>query len=216
MLYPINLDIKKKKCLVIGGGEVALRKVKALLECQAKVTVVSPQLHPEIMKLAKTKQIQVVKKKYQSEDLNKVFLVIGATNDNKVNRRIADDAKKKQLLVNIVDVPDLCNFQVPASIRRGALMLTISTNGKSPALTKYLRKQLEEQFGSEYAEYVERLGEWRKELQKLVPNGKLREQIFSAMVESDILYLLKRGLRKEAELRANQIIDREIRRKEKH
>jgi precorrin-2 dehydrogenase/sirohydrochlorin ferrochelatase len=210
MLYPINLDIKKKKCLVIGGGEVALRKVKALLECQAKVTVVSPQLHPDILKLAKAKQIQVVKKKYQSEDLNKVFLVIGATDDNRVNRQIATDAEKKHLLVNIVDVPDLCNFQVPASIRRGELMLTISTNGKSPALTKYLRRQLEEQFGPEYSDYLDLLGEWRKELIKTIPNGKLREQIFTAITESDILYLIGRGLKKEAELRIKQIINQKI------
>ena len=207
MLYPINLDIKKRKCVVIGGGEVALRKVNSLLHCRAKVVVISPEVHPELQQLAKSKQIQINKRTYQAEVLKDAFLVIGATNDNKINRRIADDAKKRNMLVNIVDVPELCNFQVPASIRRGTLMLTVSTNGKAPALTKYLRKQLEEQFGLEYAEYLELLGEWRKELRKLVLNGKHREQILTAIVESDILYLLKRGLRKEAEQRIRQIIE---------
>jgi precorrin-2 dehydrogenase/sirohydrochlorin ferrochelatase len=208
MLYPINLDIKNKQCLVIGGGEVAFRKIKSLLECQAKVTVVSPQFHPEILKLVKLKHIRIINRKYQTSDLNKVFLVIGATNDTKVNRQIADEAKKKQILVNIVDVPDLCNFQVPASIRRGALMITISTNGKSPALTKYLRQQLEEQFGPEYAEYLELLAKWRTKLIHDIPQGKSREQIFSAIAESDILYLLQVGMKKEAELRIQQIVSK--------
>lgn len=206
MLYPINLDIKKKRCLVIGGGEVALRKVKTLLDCFAKVTVISPQIHTELQKLAKSKHIQIVKRKYQSQDLKNVFLVIGATNDNKVNRKIADDAKEKQILVNIVDVPNLCNFQVPASIRRGALMLTVSTNGKNPALTKFLRKKLEEQFGPEYGDYLEFLSEWRTKLIKSIQNGKLREQISTAIAESDVLYLISNGLKKEAELRILQII----------
>jgi precorrin-2 dehydrogenase / sirohydrochlorin ferrochelatase len=207
MLYPINLDIKSKLCLVIGGGEVAFRKIKSLLECQAKVTVVSPQFHPEILKLAKAKQIKIIKRKYQTSDLQKVFLVIGATNDNKVNQQIAEEAKKRQILVNIVDVPNLCNFQVPASIRRGMLMITVSTNGKSPALTKYLKKQLEEQFGPEYTEYLDLLGKWRKKLIHDIPQGKLREQIFCAIVESDILNLLRAGLKKEAEQRIQQIVN---------
>jgi precorrin-2 dehydrogenase / sirohydrochlorin ferrochelatase len=208
MLYPINLDIKSKQCLVVGGGEIAFRKIKSLLECQAKVTVISPQFHPEILKLAKAKQIRVIKRKYQASDLHKVFIVIGATDDNKVNRQIAEESKKKQILVNIVDVPDLCNFQVPASIRRGVLMITISTNGKSPALTKYLRKQLEVQFGPEYAEYLELLSKWRTKLIHDISQGKLREQIFNAVAESDILYLLRMGLKKEAEQRIQQIVSK--------
>lgn len=208
MLYPINLDIKNKPCLVVGGGEVALRKIKSLLDCQAKVIVVSPQFHPEILKLAKAKQIQIINRKYQPPDINKVFLVIGATNDNKVNRQIAEEAKKKSKLVNIVDVPALCNFQVPASIRRGELMITISTNGKSPALSKYLRKQMEEQFGPEYTEYIELLDKWRTKLIHDITQGKLREQIFYAIIESDTLDLLRAGLKKEAEQRIQQIVSK--------
>ncbi|MFB3897817.1 MAG: bifunctional precorrin-2 dehydrogenase/sirohydrochlorin ferrochelatase [bacterium] len=208
MLYPISLDIKNKPCLVIGGGEVALRKINSLLSCQAKITVVSPQFHPEILKLAKAKQIQIINRKYQTADLTKMILVIGATNDTKVNQQIAEEAKKKSILVNIVDVPALCNFQVPASIRRGDLLITISTNGKSPALSKYLRKQLEEQFGPEYTEYLELLDKWRTKLIHDIPQGKQREQIFQAIIESDILDLLQAGLKKEAEQRIQQIVSK--------
>ncbi|MCX7918556.1 MAG: bifunctional precorrin-2 dehydrogenase/sirohydrochlorin ferrochelatase [bacterium] len=206
MLYPINLNVNKKPCVVIGGGEVALRKVESLLSCGAQVTVVAPQIHPALQKLARAKRIRIVNRAYQPEDVATAFLVIGATNSNKVNQQIAQSAKQRNVLVNIVDTPELCNFQVPASIRRGSLLITVSTEGKAPALSKHLRTELEKQFGPEYAMFVEKLAKWRTALRKLVPNQKQRDQIMSALVTSDILYLLQRGLKQEAELRFKQII----------
>lgn len=149
--YPVNLNIHGRKCLVVGGGSVGTRKVATLIQCGAKVTVVSPAISSTLSDLAAEGVIQIQQRGYCSSDLHDVFLVIGATSNEELNRRISEDAEQRNLLCNIADVPKACNFILPAIITRGDLIIAISTSGNSPAFAKKLRKQLETQFGEEYA-----------------------------------------------------------------
>ena len=152
--YPINLDIKGRRCLVVGGGAVGTRKVHTLLQCGADVTVISPQATNELSVLAEAGDIAMQKREYSSTDLEGIFLVIGATDDETLNRQVSADAQSRNLLCNIADRPAVCNFILPSIVHRGDLVITVSTSGKSPALAKKLRKALERQFGIEYADLL--------------------------------------------------------------
>ena len=132
--YPVHLDIKNQNCLVVGGGGVGTRKVKTLLECGARVTVVSPDPSQQLAKLASEGSITLTQRIYRSADLDGMFLVIGATDDENLNQQISTDAEKSNILCNIADRPEVCNFILPSIVRRGDLVITISTSGKSPAL----------------------------------------------------------------------------------
>lgn len=191
--YPIYLNLENKTCLVVGGGGVAERKVLTLLESAAKVVVVSPQITPKLQQLANQKTINWIKRGYEDEDLEGAFLVIGATDDRRLHEKIVAQADKNNILTNIVDVPDLCNFIVPSKVERGDLCISISTSGKSPALAKKIRRQLEKQFGPEYADFLNMMGDYRGEIINKYPDGKKRKKIFEQMVDSDLLQLLKAG-----------------------
>ncbi|MGI9569394.1 MAG: precorrin-2 dehydrogenase/sirohydrochlorin ferrochelatase family protein, partial [Desulfobulbia bacterium] len=145
--YPIHLDIKNRKCLIVGGGAVGTRKVNTLLKCGAHITVVSPDPTPQLTRLASEKSVTLKMRAYRSDDLTGMFLVIGATDDEALNRQISEDAERSHILCNIADRPEICNFILPSIVRRGNLVITISTSGKSPALAKHLRQELETQFG---------------------------------------------------------------------
>jgi precorrin-2 dehydrogenase len=142
--YPVSLDIKDRKCLVVGGGGVGTRKVKTLVECGAKVTVVSPGVSSQLLELVNNGLIVLEKRSYKETDLDGMFLVIGTTDSEKLNRQISMDAEKLNMLCNIADRPEVCNFILPSIVNRGDLTISISTSGKSPALAKKLRIELEE------------------------------------------------------------------------
>ena len=164
--YPVFLDLKGKKCILIGGGSVALRKVNMLLDHDAQVEVVSPEFCDELESLVKSGVIKAERRNYRSGDLEGKFIVIAATDNRETNEQIAAEANQKGILINVVDTPDLCNFIIPSYVRRGDVTLAISTNGKSPALARKIRTKLEKQFGEEYAQLVEIMGEVRSELMK--------------------------------------------------
>ena len=145
--YPVNLNITNRNCLVVGGGPVAFRKVGMLADCGANVTVVSMDFCDEFQKFNNMSSISLVQRKYFPSDLDGKFLVIGATNNEALNRRISADAEKKNMLCNIADVPEICNFILPSVIRQKDLVIAVSTSGKSPAFAKKLRKDLEKSFG---------------------------------------------------------------------
>ena len=170
--YPVCLDIENQKCLVVGGGSVGTRKVMTLLSCGANVTVVSPKVTDELLGLARKKTIALKRRFYQTPDLEGVFLVIGATDDKQLNSLVSRDARHLNKLCNIVDQPEACSFIIPSVINRGDLVVAISTSGKSPAFTKKMRKELENQFGEEYAEFLRLMGAIR---QNLLDNGKKPE-----------------------------------------
>ena len=185
--YPIFLDIKGRSCLVVGGGDVGTRKVEMLLDCGASVTVVSINVSDTLNRLSEDKRILLIKRAYRPSDLDGRFLLIGATNDEDLNQQLSLDAEKRNLLCNIADRPEACSFILPAIIRRGDLVLAVSTSGKSPALAKKLRKELERQFGEAYAVLLDLMGAVRKRLltQKHAPEE--HKPFFQKIIYSDII-----------------------------
>ena len=197
--YPINLRIAGKKCIVVGGGAVACRKVKSLLAAGADVTVFSPALTPELAEMVKKKQFNYVARPYQKGDLSGFFLVICATDDPSVNEAVAEEAEEAGILANVVDVPELGNFSVPAQVKRGDLLLTVSTGGKSPAMAKKLRQELAKQYGEEYGEYLDMLDKIRRELKQRLATSKQRELFWRETIDENVLALLRQGRIEEAE-----------------
>jgi siroheme synthase-like protein len=164
--YPILLNIQGKKCVVVGGGKVALRKVKMLLDCGADVTVVSPKPHLGMAKLSEKKAIHLIHRDYKIGDLMNATLAVASTDVREVNRKAADEAKKAGVLVNVADDPERSDFIVPSFFRRGNLTVAVSTGGVSPALSKKIRTRLEQDFGEEYALLLSLIGEVRSTIRK--------------------------------------------------
>ncbi len=191
--YPINLDLKDKKCIVIGGGEVAQRKVETLLEVGATVWVISPQVTDKLQHLAEQAVISCYLRDYRAGDLHGAFMAVGATDNQQVNRQIARDAAAANILVNIVDQPQLCNYIVPASVIRGELVISISTGGNSPALSRHIRQQLERQFGPEYETLVDLLGKVREQVLAQVADESKRRDIFHQLadIHPDLVKFIK-------------------------
>jgi len=194
--YPVSLDIKNRKCLVVGGGGVGTRKVMTLLDCGAKVTVVSPDVRENLLELSDSGLIILEKRPYRETDLAGMFLVIGTTDDEELNRQISIDAEKLNVLCNIADRPKVCNFILPSIVNRGDLTISISTSGKSPALAKRLRIELEEQFGNEYAELLRLMGAIRKKLLSQKHEPEAHKQLFEQLISRGLLDMI-RGIRKD-------------------
>ena len=152
--------------MVVGGGQVAFRKVRMLLDCGASVTVISPVLHPDLSELADKKSIQVIRRNFRLGDLKGAFIVIAATDAKETNRRVAKEAGRVGALVNVVDDPEPSDFIVPSVVRRGDLTIAISTGGMSPALARKIRTRLEDSFGEEYALLVSLVEEVRSTLRR--------------------------------------------------
>ena len=197
--YPINLRIAGKRCAVIGGGAVASRKVKSLLAAGAAVAVFSPELTLELAEMVKKKQFNYIARLYRQGDLRGFFLVICATDDSSVNEAVAKEAEEAGILANVVDVPELGNFSVPAQVKRGDLLLTVSTGGKSPVLAKRLRQELAKQYGEEYGEYLDMLDKIRRELKQRLATSKQRELFWRETIDENVLALLRQGRIEEAE-----------------
>ena len=189
--YPVSLDIKNRKCLVVGGGSVGTRKVKTLLECGAKVTVVSPGVSGQLLELANNASIVLEKRAYREADLDGMFLVIGTTDDEELNRQISIDAGRLNMLCNIADRPKVCNFILPSIVNRGDLTISISTSGKSPALAKKLRIELEEQFGNEYAELLRLMGAIREKLLNQKHEPEAHKHLFEKLISRSLLDMIR-------------------------
>jgi precorrin-2 dehydrogenase/sirohydrochlorin ferrochelatase len=194
--YPINLDIQNRNCLVVGGGSVGARKAITLLSCGAVITVISPQATEELQKLATAGSITLRKRGYRSADLDGIFLVIGATDDETLNRQVSTDAESRNILCNIADRPAVCNFILPSVIHRGDLVVTISTSGKSPALAKKLRKDLESQFGEEYVDLLNLMGAIREKLLRQAHEPEAHKHLFNQLLDNGLLEMIRKG-RKE-------------------
>jgi precorrin-2 dehydrogenase/sirohydrochlorin ferrochelatase len=184
--YPVFLDISGKKCVVIGGGEVAARKVSRLLNCGAKVLVVSPQLTPELIGLKVRSAIENVAADYDIQFIKGVALVIGATDDANTNALISSDARSLGIPVNIVDDPQKCDFILPAVVERGDLAIAIGTGGKSPALARHLRKELEAKYGVEYEILLKILGDLRRQMK----SSSAGKTWFDSLIACGILDLI--------------------------
>lgn len=188
--YPIHLDIQGRACLVVGGGDVGERKVKGLLACDGRVTVISPRITPELARLAEGNRIACHLRPFQGTDLDGMFLVIGATDDEELNRQIHTEAESRRILCNIADRPAICNFILPSVIRRGDLVVTVSTSGKSPAFAKRLRHNLEAQFGPAYGPFLTLMGNIRKRLLAEAHAPEAHKSLFEALIAADLLSLV--------------------------
>ncbi len=204
--YPIFLDIKNKKCLVVGGGSVAMRKVKSLLKFAARVTVVAPQILPEIENISANKNLTIIKACFEPSHMENAVLAIGSANSKEVNQTVYNEAEKRKIPVNIVDQPELCTFMVPSLVRRGDLSIAISTSGKSPAVAKAVRKRLEDEFGNEWGEYLEIMGHARKIAFETEPEQKKREEMFNEIVKTDLLEMIRAGNSDGARRKVMEII----------
>lgn len=188
--YPICLQVEGRRCLVIGGGKVAERKVRGLLDSGAGVVVISPELSDGLARLQADGKIAWEPRGYRPDDVAGFFLVMAATDDRLVQDQVQTDAERHQILLNVADVPEKCNFILPALVKRGALSIAISTSGKSPALAKRLRRELQLLIGQDYEILTEAMGLIRPfVLQWGLPQAD-NEKLFQGLVDGDILDLV--------------------------
>lgn len=180
MGYPVILQLRGRRAVVVGGGKVAARKIHGLLEAGAEIVMIAPEAEPELQALAAGGMIVWKKKRFDPDDLAEAFLVIAATNDRKVNEAVAQAAAPGQL-VNVVDDPERCDFHVPAVIRRGPLTIAVSTGGASPAVARRIRRELEEKYGEEYRPYLEFLQRARGIVLREVEDAEGRKRLFQAL-----------------------------------
>ncbi len=201
-LYIACLRLSGRPCLVVGGGEVGLEKVEGLLACDGRVTLVAPAAVPELEVYAAEGSITWERREFRESDLDGRFLAIAATSDTDVNISVYDGAERRAMLVNVVDVPPLCNFILPAIVRNGSLAIAISTAGASPALAKRMKREIAEVFGEPYARLAEILNEVRGWAKATLPTYQDRKEFFEDIVngERDPVELLREG--RENEVRA--------------
>jgi precorrin-2 dehydrogenase / sirohydrochlorin ferrochelatase len=193
--YIACLRLSGRRCVVVGGGAVGLEKVEGLLVCDADVTLVSPDAIEPLRQLAAEGSIRWEQREYRAEDLEGTFVVIAATGDTEVNIAVFEEAERRAMLVNVVDVPPLCNFILPAIIRTGPLAIAISTAGASPALAKRIRDEIAEEYGEPYARLAMLLNEVRGWAKRTLPTYQDRKAFFESIVngDPDPVELLRRG-----------------------
>ncbi|NWF97903.1 MAG: bifunctional precorrin-2 dehydrogenase/sirohydrochlorin ferrochelatase [Nitrospirae bacterium] len=186
--YPAFINLKNKKTVVVGGGDIAERKVLSLLKAEADVTVISPVITKRLEKKASDGKIIHISRKYRKGDIKNYFLVIAATDDREVNERIAKEAK---CLVNVVDTPQLCNFIVPSIVKRGHLIIAISTGGISPAMSRTIRKEIEAHYKKEFQQFLKSLKLIRGKAFKHIRDNKKRTEFLKYAGSKTILALLR-------------------------
>ena len=194
--YIACLKLRGRRCLVVGGGEIGLEKAEGLLACDGDVTVIAPAVGPALEELAREGSIIWERREYAgAEDLEGAFMVIACTDDTDVNIRIYEDAERRAMLVNVVDVPPLCNFILPAILRTGPLAIAISTAGASPALAKRMKAEMAQHFGEEYATLAIMLNDVRGWAKGTLPTYQDRKVFFESIVNGtpDPIDLLRDG-----------------------
>jgi siroheme synthase-like protein len=193
--YIACLRLSGRRCVVVGGGDVGLEKVEGLLACDGDVTLVAPDAIEPLRELADEGSIKWERREYRREDLEGTFMVIAATGDTDVNIAVYEDAERRAMLVNVVDVPPLCNFILPAIVRSGPLAIAISTAGASPALAKRIRDEIAEEYGEPYARLAIMLNDVRGWAKRTLPTYQDRKAFFESIVggEPDPVDLLRRG-----------------------
>ncbi len=193
--YIACLKLTGRRCVVVGGGDVGLEKVEGLLACDGDVVLVAPEAVEPLRELAEEGSIRWERREYEPGDLERTFIAVAATDDTDVNIGVYEDAERRAMLVNVVDVPPLCNFILPAIHRSGPLAIAISTAGASPALAKRLKREIGEQYGEPYARLAELLNEARGWAKGKLPTYQDRKDFFEGIVngDPDPVELLRRG-----------------------
>ncbi|MBN1848114.1 MAG: bifunctional precorrin-2 dehydrogenase/sirohydrochlorin ferrochelatase [Deltaproteobacteria bacterium] len=185
--YPILVDLEDRKVVIVGGGNVAQRKIDTLLEYHADIYIIAKDLTPALQSYAKANRIQFLGPDLNESHLDGAFLVIAATDDMHLNHKVGEMAKQRGLLINAVDQPKDCSFIVPSVVKRGELVIAVSTSGKSPALAKKIRQSLSDQFGDEYAEFLDLMGRIRKDILAQGFSQEENSRVFHALVDSKAL-----------------------------
>jgi siroheme synthase-like protein len=184
--YIACLKLTGRRCVVVGGGSIGLEKVEGLLACDGRVTLIAPDAEPALREYAEEGSIDWQRREYAGPgDLEGAFMVIAATDDTDVNIAVFDDAERRAMLVNVVDVPPLCNFILPAIVRTGPVAIAISTAGASPALAKRMKREIEGQFGEPYARLAVLLNEVRGWAKGTLPTYQDRKEFFEGIVNGD-------------------------------
>ena len=198
-LYVACLRLEGRRCLVVGGGQIGLEKVEGLLACGGQVALVAPTAVAELEQYAREGSIAWERREYRPADLEGVFLAIAATDDTDVNIAVYEQAERRAMLVNVVDVPPLCNFILPAIVRTGPLAIAISTAGASPALAKRLKHEIADQFGEPYARLAVILNDSRGWAKATLPTYRDRKEFFEGIVngEPDPVELIRGGRERE-------------------
>ncbi len=196
--YPIFIDVENRDVVIIGGGAVCARKAETMMRYGARVTVVAPQVTDEIIGWANAGRMHWKRKEYDDGDLDGASIVIASTDDACVNGRIARDCRRRKIPVNVVDVTHLCEFIVPAIVEQGSIQIAVSTGGKSPALARTLKENLQKLVGPEYAELNDLLGTLRPAAKRVLPTDADRKRFFDGILASGVLDMLRDGRRREA------------------
>ena len=197
--YPIYLDIRDKRCVVIGGGDVAERKVFSLLSAGAKITVVSPEVTDILKGISKDGRIAIKERPFSKGDLKGAFLAYAATDSEDINYKISEEARKMGVLLNIVDKPERCDFILPSVVERGLLSIAISTGGASPAFAKRLRLEMEEKYGEEYSLFLEIMAAIRRKLLTKEVESVKKRKFFNKLASSSIPEMIKAGRWKDVD-----------------
>ena len=204
--YPVNLDVQNRDCLVVGGGSVGERKVKTLLECGARVTVVTTLATERLQALASEGHIDLKTRGYEPSDLEGKFLVIGATDSEEINEKISEDAARRGLLCNIADRPAACSFVLPAIVRQGDLVIAISTSNKSPAVARRIRQTLEKEFGPEYAVLLNLMGAIRQKLLAEAKSPEAHKRMFERLLDEGLLEMIRDNRIKDVDSLLNDVL----------
>ncbi|MDA8441498.1 MAG: bifunctional precorrin-2 dehydrogenase/sirohydrochlorin ferrochelatase, partial [Peptococcaceae bacterium] len=191
--YPVMLDLKGLPCLVVGGGQVAERKVLALIECQAVVTVISPEISPILRDLWERDVICWLERSFCAGDVGLYHLVVSAVNRPEINSVVAEECRQAKIPVNVVDDPPNCTFLLPAVLRRGELVIAVSTGGASPLVARHIRDELAQKYSSAYGEYLTLLAEARDRVKQACVDPRRRREIFTELTNGDLLNLVQAG-----------------------
>ncbi len=206
-VYPLFVDLRGRRCVVVGGGPMAEAKVAALLECGADVVVVSPEATQRLQAWAAQGHVRWEARPYRSGDLEGAWLVVCAPDDRRVNARVWEEAQARGVWMNAVDDPPHCSFIAPAVHRQGDLVVAVSTSGKAPALAVRLRDRFASQLGPEYAAFLELAGDLREELARRVPEFHRRRDLWYRIVDSDVLDWLRAGQHHRARERVLELVE---------
>ena len=191
--FPVLLRLEDKPCLVVGGGPVAERRIASLMEAKAKVRVVSPRITGAIRQWAEEGVLEAVERAYLPGDQDGMYLVVAATDDAGVNDAVLELARRHNRAVNMVERPELGDFIVPSVVRRGKLVIAVSTLGASPSVAASVRRQIEACFGEEYETYLDFLSEFRLRTQELVQDTRARQELYRSVLQENVLEKIKNG-----------------------
>ncbi|MDP8245783.1 MAG: bifunctional precorrin-2 dehydrogenase/sirohydrochlorin ferrochelatase [Candidatus Hinthialibacter antarcticus] len=205
--YTVCMNVKDRKCVVVGGGDVARRKAASLSDCGAVLTVISPKLDPVLEYMAFQKEITWVQRDFEDSDLDGAFLAVAATDKRELNQKIGALCREQNILVNVVDGPDESDFINPTVVERGPLTIAISTCGLSPSLAASIRQELEMVYGDEYGSFLEMMAKYRPMVLNEFTNPQQRAKILERMVSSRALSLIRSGMSQEADRELEKIVN---------